>query len=48
VPVRIDVGDQEVLLDDSVRYAEKIANAGLSVSFNVWEECRTDFKRSVL
>jgi acetyl esterase/lipase len=37
VPVRIDVGDQEVLLDDSVRYAEKIANAGLSVSFNVWE-----------
>ena len=37
LPVRIDVGDQEVLLDDSLRYAEKIANAGLSVSLNVWE-----------
>jgi acetyl esterase/lipase len=37
LPVRIDVGDQEVLLDDSLRYADKIANAGLSVSLNVWE-----------
>ncbi|HET9378094.1 MAG TPA: alpha/beta hydrolase fold domain-containing protein [Chthoniobacterales bacterium] len=37
LPLRIDVGDQEVLLDDSLRYAEKIANAGLSVSLNVWE-----------
>lgn len=36
-PLRIDVGDFEILLDDSVRYARKFADAGLRVSLHVWE-----------
>ena len=35
--IRIDVGDQEVMLDDSIRYAEKATDAGLDVVVNVWE-----------
>lgn len=36
-PLRIDVGDLEILLDDSVRYAKKFADAGLCVSLHIWE-----------
>jgi acetyl esterase/lipase len=36
-PLRIDVGDFEILLDDSVGYAKKFADSGLSVSLHVWE-----------
>ena len=35
-PIRIDVGDDEVLLDDSRRYAERAAAAGVEVNLNVW------------
>jgi monoterpene epsilon-lactone hydrolase len=35
-PIRIDVGDDEVLLDDSVRFAARAAEAGNDVSLSVW------------
>jgi monoterpene epsilon-lactone hydrolase len=35
-PVRIHVGDDEVLLDDSVRYAERAAAAGVDARLDVW------------
>lgn len=35
-PIRIDVGDDEVLLDDSVRFAARAADAGVDVSLSVW------------
>jgi monoterpene epsilon-lactone hydrolase len=37
-PVRIHVGDDEVLLDDSVRYAERAVTASVDVGFDVWME----------
>ncbi|MEO6609231.1 MAG: alpha/beta hydrolase [Aestuariivirga sp.] len=35
-PIRIDVGDDEVLLDDSVRYAARAAEAGVNVHLSIW------------
>lgn len=35
-PIRIDVGDDEVLLDDSVRYAERAQSAGADVALSIW------------
>jgi monoterpene epsilon-lactone hydrolase len=35
-PVRIDVGDDEVLLDDARRYAENAVSAGVDATLNVW------------
>lgn len=35
-PIRVDVGDDEVLLDDSVRFAASAAKAGVDVSLAVW------------
>jgi acetyl esterase/lipase len=35
-PVRIDVGEDEILLDDAVRFAERAAAAGVKVSLDVW------------
>jgi epsilon-lactone hydrolase len=35
-PIRIDAGDDEVLLDDSVRYAEKAQTEGVYVTLSVW------------
>jgi acetyl esterase/lipase len=35
-PIRIDVGGDEVLLDDSVRFAARAAEAGVDVSLSVW------------
>ena len=35
-PIRIHVGDDEVLLDDSRRYAESAAAAGVDVRLEVW------------
>ena len=35
-PIRIDVGDDEVLLDDSRRYAERARAAGVDVTVSVW------------
>jgi monoterpene epsilon-lactone hydrolase len=35
-PIRIDVGDDEVLLDDALRYAERLHAADLNVAIHVW------------
>lgn len=35
-PIRIDVGEDEVLLDDSVRYADQARAAGVEVTLSVW------------
>jgi epsilon-lactone hydrolase len=36
-PIRVHVGDAEVLLDDSVRYVERAAAAGVDARVEVWE-----------
>jgi epsilon-lactone hydrolase len=36
-PIRIDVGGDEVLLDDSLRYAQRLGDANLSVAVHVWD-----------
>lgn len=36
-PVRADVGDSEVLLDDSLRFAKRADQAGVSCEVHVWE-----------
>jgi monoterpene epsilon-lactone hydrolase len=46
-PVRIHVGDDEVLLDDSVRYAERAVTAGVDVRFDVWMGLPHGFAGSV-
>ena len=35
-PIRIDVGEDEVMLDDSLRYAQRLQDANLSVAVHVW------------
>jgi acetyl esterase/lipase len=35
-PIRIDVGDDEVLLDDSLRYVERAVAAGVDARLEVW------------
>ncbi len=37
-PIRIDVGEREVLIDDSVRLAERIERAGGDVVLERWPE----------
>lgn len=36
-PIRIDVGDSEVLLADSIRYADRAQAAGVEITLSVWE-----------
>jgi acetyl esterase/lipase len=47
IPVRIDVGNHEILFDDSVRYAEKVTRAGLSVSLNIWDGMGHRFQAAI-
>ena len=35
-PIRIDVGDDEILLDDAVRYAARADVAGVDVTLGIW------------
>jgi monoterpene epsilon-lactone hydrolase len=35
-PIRVHVGDDEVLLDDSRRYVERAAAAGVDARLDVW------------
>jgi epsilon-lactone hydrolase len=35
-PIRIDVGDDEILLDDSRRYVERAVAAGVDARLDVW------------
>lgn len=36
-PIRVQVGDDEVLLDDSVRFVERARKAGVDARLDVWE-----------
>lgn len=36
-PILIEVGDHEILLDDSVQFAAKAKSAGVDVTLHVWE-----------
>jgi monoterpene epsilon-lactone hydrolase len=35
-PIRIDVGDDEILLDDSTLYASQARAAGVDVTLSIW------------
>ena len=37
-PIRVEVGESEVLIDDSVGLAERLGQAGVDVSLTVWPE----------
>ena len=37
-PLLLQVGDSEILLDDSTRLAEKAKNAGVQVILEIWPE----------
>ncbi|MFB9979334.1 alpha/beta hydrolase [Mesorhizobium kowhaii] len=46
-PIRIDVGDDEVLLTDSSRYADRARAAGVEVTLSVWEGMPHVFQSSI-
>jgi len=46
-PVRVHVGDDEVLLDDSRRYVERAVAAGLDAKLDVWMGMAHGFVNSV-
>ena len=46
-PVRIHVGDDEVLLDDSLRYAERAVTAGVDARVDVWMGMPHGFPASI-
>jgi epsilon-lactone hydrolase len=46
-PVRVHVGDDEVLLDDSRRYVERAVAAGVDAKLDVWMEMPHGFVNSV-
>jgi epsilon-lactone hydrolase len=46
-PIRIDVGDNEVLLSDSIRYADRARAAGVEITLSVWEGMAHVFQSSL-
>lgn len=46
-PIRIDVGDDEVLLDDAVRYADRTRAAGGDIELSIWEGMPHVFQTSL-
>lgn len=46
-PIRIDVGDDEVLLDDSIRYADRAGAADVDITLSVWEGMPHVFQSSL-
>lgn len=46
-PIRIDVGDDEVLLADSIRYTERAQAAGVEITLSVWEGMPHVFQSSL-
>ena len=46
-PIRVHVGDDEVLLDDSLRYVERAAAAGVDARVDIWEGLPHVFPSSV-
>jgi len=46
-PIRIHVGDDEVLLDDSLRYVERAVAAGVDARADVWMGMPHGFPASI-
>ena len=46
-PIRVHVGDDEVLLDDSVRFVDRAQAAGVDAQLDVWEGMAHGFPGSV-
>lgn len=46
-PILVQVGDDEVLLDDSVRFVDRALAAGVDAQLNVWEGMAHGFQGSV-
>jgi acetyl esterase/lipase len=46
-PIRIDVGDDEVLLDDSIRYVDRARAAGTEVTLSIWTGMPHVFQSSI-
>ncbi|WP_234709136.1 alpha/beta hydrolase [Rhizobium rhizogenes] len=46
-PIRIDVGDNEVLLSDAIRYTERALAAGVEITLSVWEGMPHVFQSSL-
>ena len=46
-PIRIDVGDNEVLLADSIRYADQARAGGVEITLSVWEGMPHVFQSSL-
>lgn len=46
-PVRIHTGDDEMLLDDSRRFAQRASDAGVDVQLDIWEGMLHGFPASV-
>ena len=46
-PIRIDVGNDEVLLADSIRYADRARAAGVEITLSVWEGMPHAFQSSL-
>ncbi|WP_168879455.1 alpha/beta hydrolase [Rhizobium sp. P28RR-XV] len=46
-PIRIDVGDNEVLLSDAIHYAERAQAAGVEITLTVWEGMPHVFQSSL-
>jgi monoterpene epsilon-lactone hydrolase len=46
-PVRVHVGEDEVLLDDSVRYVDRAVSAGVDAKLDVWEGMPHGFASNV-
>jgi acetyl esterase/lipase len=46
-PIRIHVGDDEVLLDDSRRYVERAIAAGVDARLDVWTGMPHGFQASI-
>ena len=46
-PIRIDVGDNEVLLANSIRYADRARAAGVKVTLSIWEGMAHVFQSSL-
>jgi monoterpene epsilon-lactone hydrolase len=45
--IRIDVGDDEVLLADTIRYAERARAEGVEITLSVWEGMPHVFQSSL-
>jgi epsilon-lactone hydrolase len=46
-PIHVHVGDDEVLLDDSVRFVERVRAAGVDAKLDVWKGMVHGFPGSV-